>query len=294
MGDSSTPVGAVPFPGTRRILAPPLVREPGPTRFLAILLCYNDADVLPPVLDHLIANRHDVVTWNHGSSDNTADVCRDYLGRGVIEYQDLDRDEVPFKDLYGLCARYLVRAYGPRYDWLSWPDQDELLEGPDLTRPYHEQVTELLASGHDWVEFDNFVFWFTDDDDETERDPVKRLEHYNLYVCPARVRAWRFACTNERRLGNSNPIDGRKAPANWPLRHYPMRTLEQARRRATVDRNQPGFQFGDKNWHYERFRDEEARLSVPAEKLHRFDGRTLSREVTWQFYERPERLQNGG
>ena len=58
------------------------------------------------------------------------------------------------------------------------------------------------------------------------------------------VRAWRFALTNERRLGNSNPIEGRKASVNWPLRHYPMRSVEQARRRAQHDRNQEGFQFG--------------------------------------------------
>ena len=92
-------------------------------------------------------------------------------------------------------------------------------------------------------------------------------------------------------MGNSNPIDGRKAPVNWPLRHYPMRSIEQARRRATHDRAQEGFQFGDKNWHYERFRDDDRTLFVPPDRLHVFDGRTLRRDVTWTFYERPTRLR---
>ncbi len=280
-----------PFPGRRRTLALPLDHGPGPTRFLGVLLCYNDADVLSPVIEHLVANRHDVVVWNHGSEDETDSIARTWLGRGVVEYQELDRAEVPFRDLYGVCSRYLVSTYGGCYDWLSWPDQDEILEGPDVARPYHEQVTELLASGHDWVEFDNFVFWFTDRDDVSIANPVERIRHYNLYVCPPRIRAWRFACTNERRLGNSNPIEGRKAPVNWPLRHYPMRTIEQARRRAHHDRNQEGFQFADKNWHYERFRDDEKTLLVPAERLHLWDGGPLRRDVTWQFYERPERLR---
>ncbi len=288
---ATPPVALVPFPGRSRVLAEGVEHGPGPARFVAVLLCYNDAGMLPPVIEHLVANRHDVVCWNHGSTDATGEVCRAHLGRGVIEVQDLDRDEVPFKDLYGVCARYLRTAYGARYDWLSWPDQDELLEGPDLTRPYHEQVTELLRDGYDWVEFDNYVFWFTDRDDPDVADPVERLRHYNLYVCPPRVRAWRMACTNERRLGNANPIPGRKAPRNWPLRHYPMRTFEQAQRRARKDRNEPGFQFGDKNWHYERFRDDAERLRVPAERLHVFDGRRLDPEVTWEFYERPERLK---
>src|SRR5262249_27166987 len=163
--------------------------------------------------------------------------------------QRLDREEVPFSTLYSVAARYLVSTYGGCYDWLSWPDQDEVLEGPDLARPYHEQVTELLAAGGDWVEFDNFVFWFTAEDDASVAPPTRRVRHYTLSP-PAspRVRAWRFALTNERRLGNSNPIEGRKAPVNWPLRHYPMRSVEQARRRAFHDRNQAGFQFADKNW----------------------------------------------
>ena len=281
-----------PFPGRRRILAAPPAREPGGPRFLGVLLCYNDADVLAPVVEHLVRNRHDLVVWNHGSEDETDEVARSYLGRGVIDYQELDRDEVPFAGLYGECGRYLVQTYGRRYDWLSWPDQDEILEGPDLSRPYHEQVTELMAAGHDWIEFDNFVFWFTAEDDGAVQDPVERIRRYNLYHSASpRIRAWRMSCTNERRLGNANPPLGRKSPVNFPLRHYPMRSLAQARRRAEHDRNQPGFQEGDKNWHYERFRDDEDALRVPVERLHRFDGRTLDKTVTWQFYERPERLR---
>jgi hypothetical protein len=281
---------ALPFPGRTRTLAAPPRREGG-VRLLAMLLCYNDSDVLGPVIDHLVANRHDVVVWNHGSEDDTDRVARDRLGRGVIEYQDVDRRDVPFRDLYGVAARYLVDVYGGLYDWLSWPDQDEILEGPDLARPYHEQVAEFLASGGDWVEFDNFVFWFTDEDDASVADPVARVRRYCLSPAASpRVRAWRFSRTNERRLGNSNPVEGRKAAENWPLRHYPMRSREQARRRAHHDRNQDGFQFGDKNWHYQRFREDEEALVVPASRLHLFDGRSLSREITWKFYERPGRL----
>ena len=97
-----------------------------------------------------------------------------------------------------------------------------------------------------------------------------------------------MSCTNERKMGNSNPPRGTQSPTNFPLRHYPMRSLEQARRRAGHDRNQPGFQRGDKNWHYQRFREEEESLRVPAEKLHRFTGAGLDPRVVWNFYERPD------
>ncbi len=276
--------GRAPFPGRRRLLAP----SPDPTRLLGVLLCYNDADVLEPVIRHLVRNRHDLVVWNHGSEDETHEICLRHMGRGIVDYQVIDRVEVPFEQLYGACSRYVMAKYADRYDWVSWPDQDELLEGPDLTRPYHEQVAEFLASAHDWIEFDNFVFWFTAADDASRDDPTERIRHYSLYRSASpRIRAWRMAAMNERRMGNSNPPGGSRAPLNWPLRHYPMRSIEQARRRSTHDRNQPGFQRGDKNWHYQRFREDEDSLRVPPERLHRFDGTRLDPEVVWEFYRRP-------
>jgi glycosyltransferase involved in cell wall biosynthesis len=271
------------------VLSAPALRGTGETRFLGLLLCYNDDDILGPVIEHLVANHHDVVVLNHGSEDRTEEIALSYVGRGVVDYQLLDRVEVPFKQLYRIAGEYVQTTYGDRYDWLSWPDQDEILEGPDLTRPYHEQVTELLAAGHDWIEFENFVFWYTDADDETLTNPVERLRHYSLYRSASpRIRGWRMSATNERKMGNANPPLGRKSPTNFALRHYPMRSLAQARRRASHDRNQPGFQRGDKNWHYQRFREEEESLQVPAERLHRFDGAHLDPEIVWEFYARPD------
>ncbi len=272
------------------MLATPPRRSPGPVRFLGLLLCYNDDDVLEPVIEHLVRNRHDLVVWNHGSEDRTHEICLRHVGRGIVDYQVLDRAEVPFEQLYTVAGEYVRATYGARYDWLSWPDQDEILEGPDLTRPYHAQVEELLAAdAADWIEFDNFVFWFTDADDPAVADPVARIRHYSLYRSASpRIRAWRMASCNERKMGNANPPLGRKAAVNWPLRHYPMRSAEQARRRALHDRNQPGFERGDKNWHYRRFRDDADALRVPAGRLHRFDGVRLDPEVVWEFYRRQE------
>jgi hypothetical protein len=38
---------------------------------LGVLLCYNDADILKDVMEHLWANKHDVIVWDHGSDDDT-------------------------------------------------------------------------------------------------------------------------------------------------------------------------------------------------------------------------------
>ena len=199
---------------------------------------------------------------------------------------DLDAAFAPHAER-GLQPGRIAVQHRDLYHLLS--EQGELLEGPDLTRPYHEQVTELLASGCSWVEFDNFVFWYADAADGAVLNPVERLRHYSLYEsASARIRGWRLSCTNERKMGNANPPLGSKSPVNFPLRHYPMRSAEHARRRASHDRNQPGFQRGNKNWHYQRFREDDESHRVPAESLHRFDGASLDPEVVWEFYRRPD------
>ena len=41
---------------------------------LGVLLCYNDGDLLADSIAYLREQRHDIVLWDHGSTDNTAEV----------------------------------------------------------------------------------------------------------------------------------------------------------------------------------------------------------------------------
>ena len=97
-------------------------------RFLGVLLCYNDGDILSDVIDHLLENAHDVIVWNHGSTDETASILQ-RRRRDLIEVTDISR-EVDFYDMYPLMSKHLLSRYVKRYDWISWPDQDEILEAP--------------------------------------------------------------------------------------------------------------------------------------------------------------------
>ena len=52
-------------------------------RALAVLLCYNDADVLGHAIESLLENDHDIIAWDHGSTDETRDVLDNYKADGV-------------------------------------------------------------------------------------------------------------------------------------------------------------------------------------------------------------------
>ena len=103
-------------------------------RMLGVLLCYNDGDLVSDAVRYLIDQGHDVIAWDHGSDDETSDILR-RLSPELVELRTIPRS-FDFYDLYPEMSRHLLADYVDRYDWISWPDQDEFLEGPDRTRSY--------------------------------------------------------------------------------------------------------------------------------------------------------------
>ena len=154
--------------------------------------------------------------------------------------------------------------------WVSWPDQDEILEGPRRDRSYEDYVREVLDSPYDWVRFRNFNFWVTTEDDPAIVSPTERIRHYSLMSsCAPRIRAWRASVTNIRQF-NHNPLPGMQFPELFNLRHYSARTYEQLDRRVFVDR--AGLRRGNQNWHYDGLREHLAATRIPASRLLRDDG----------------------
>ena len=128
-------------------------------RLLGVLLCYNDGDLVEEAVAYLREQGHDLVVWDHGSTDATGDVLRRLRGE-IMELQTIPRT-VDFYGLYQAMSEHVIQDYVRYYDWVSWPDQDEFLEGPDRARPYREWLEEVIASPYDWVQFNNFNFWWT-------------------------------------------------------------------------------------------------------------------------------------
>jgi hypothetical protein len=246
----------------------PRRKEPPAPRMLGVLLCYNDGDLVERAVGYLREQGHDLVVWDHGSTDYTPEVLGRLRGE-LMEHKVVPRS-VDFYGLYQAMSRHLIDEYTQRYDWVSWPDQDEFLEGPDRARPYREWVGEVLASSYDWVQFNNFNFWWTEADDPSIADPVQRVRHYCLWpTCGPRIRAWRASSTNIREF-NHNPPAGDRYPTMFNLRHYPMRSRAHMDRRLAVDR--AGLRRGGSNFHYENMSSWPERLVIPPTHLHVDDG----------------------
>jgi len=252
-----------------------MCRDPSPKssklRLLGVLLCYNDGDLVADAVRYLREQGHDLVVWDHGSTDETPEVLASLRGE-LVELTTVPRS-VDFYELYPKMSEHLLREYVARYDWISWPDQDEFLEGPDRARSYREWVEEVASSPYDWVEFNNFNYWWTAADDPAIARAVERVRHYGIFLgCAPRVRAWRASATNMRQF-NHNPPSGERYPRLFNLRHYPMRSEAQMNRR--IQRDRAGLRRGPSNYHYENMASWPERLRIPPEKLHFDDGGEL-------------------
>lgn len=245
------------------------------TRCLAICLFYNDEDLVEDALTHLLENNHDLIVWDHGSSDGTA-AALDRFAPHIRERHYLPRT-FDFYNLFEHVSRYVMTNLTSQYDWVSFPESDEFLEGPDRSKSYYEHIRDVIASPYDWVQFNNIVFWFTDRDDIAEPSPRRRIKHYSIWRdCPPRIYAWRASHTNVR-LFNHNPPPGQRYPTNFNTCHYQVRSATHLEKRL-ADRS--GMSRGSMNTHFDAMERNRARMRIPSEMLHLDCGNDLSLQQT--------------
>jgi hypothetical protein len=232
---------------------------------LGVVLTYNDEDMVLDTVGHLLANDHDVAVWDNGSTDGTFDRLNSIRG-DLIELRSVPQAVAGLYEIYEAMSGHLIGGLADRYEWVSWPDSDEILLGDDPDEPYGPFVDRLVASRYDWCQFRNWNFWWTDEDDASIASPVARVRRYALFEqCAPRIRSWRARCTNVRQF-NHNPLPGERYPELANLCHYPMRSREQAEQRLQT---RAGIQRGEQNWHYNRLLREPELVSIRPEALNR-------------------------
>jgi Glycosyl transferase family 2 len=236
-------------------------------RCLGICLFYNDDDIVEDAITHLLENNHEVVVWDHGSTDHTSRMI-DKFNPFIRERHFVPRS-FDFYQIFEHVSRHVINHYVQDYDWISFPESDEILEGPDRTKSYFEHVCDVVESSHDWLQFDNMLFWFTSEDDKAESSPRKRIRHYSIWQdCPPRIYAWRASSMNVRWF-NHNPPLGNKYPINFKTCHYQWRSEAQLVKRI---QGRIGLRRRGWNHHFDFMRINKDRLYIPAARLHFDDG----------------------
>lgn len=205
-------------------------------KVVAILAIRNEALYLQRCLSHLREQNVEVAIIDNESTDETLEIARQNVGHGVIHLETY-----PYPGHYdwqGLLRRKEELAGSLGADWYIHHDADEIRQAP---APYADLRTALEvvdASGHNAVDFAEFVFVPTSAEARFEHTDYVRLMRHYYYFQPRplhRVNAWKNT-GNKVDLASSGGHSvfflGRKIfPAKFVLRHYIILSAEHARQK---------------------------------------------------------------
>lgn len=209
---------------------------------LGIIHVYNESDCISTSIKSLLYADHDVHVFDHGSTDDTADVIKQY----PVGYHEIDRSKYiwcrnmpkysPDVDMYVYISKFINSLNG--YDWVTWLDADEVLVTQDYRLPDKHAYEQLAASGCQLVMPRLCQLLLTEKSLHTSKqDYLKNVRHWlwRKPGGPATPRSWQWDKTGILKgRGRHRGIDQwnvqrRNVNTNWILYNYLWRSEEQGR-----------------------------------------------------------------
>jgi hypothetical protein len=253
---------------------------------LAILPYFNDDDIVKYHIEYYLNQNHDLIVFDHGSDDNTSKELDKYNNK-FIERHFLPRreEQLTNEGIFGdkvwgwnsnspnntwpAMLSYVCKTFYGKYDWLTFAESDEFIEGANRNKSYHESIEEIYHDGYDYTLFENINFWFTEKDDLSIPDPTERIKYYS-YRDRKVYFSYRFenAPIDKQGFCHGKP-QGKQYPNNFTSRHYQFRSLDHAKKRNLGRKNI--CQGSEENKHFKEMQDIN-KLTIAAKKLNYDDG----------------------
>ncbi len=206
---------------------------------VAIVTLSNEKDVVFYVLRHLREQGVGVYVVDNWSSDGSADVAREFP---LVGYEKFPV-EGPSKyySWKPLLQRVEELAYRSDADWCMHADSDEIRRSSRSGESLLDGFARVDAARYTAVNFQ--VYHFMPTDDSYVGEPERHFRYFTTDHGDCRMRqvkAW-------KRTGHRVDISGSGGhyasfpgvnvfPENFVLKHYPLRTSEQAARKVLVER----------------------------------------------------------
>ncbi len=233
-------------------------------KVLAIIHCYNEADIIEKTISYLLSQKVDVYLLDNWSEDGTYEICQRY-------YKDFPEsiylEHFPSEGKTEQFEWYNQLEYTEKlsrrlnYDWYIHYDVDEIRISPWKGTNLRDTLYQIDQKGFNLVENGVINYKITDDNEknifmqDAYFEIPKQLSYYQ------QTKTWKK--TSEIDLKTSG---GHLAVVNnpklFPLkildRHYPLRNIAQAEKKINKYRI-PRFQKENKErgWHghYQKIKD---------------------------------------
>jgi glycosyltransferase involved in cell wall biosynthesis len=246
-------------------------------KVVALLAVRNEERYLERCLEHLYRQEIETCLIDNGSTDRTLEIARSFLDRGVVRIEYL-----PFTGVFELGAQLLCKerlAAEIQADWFIHYDADEIRQAPKPYTTLREGIEAVDRSGYNAIDFDEFVFLPTTDEESFEgHDYVEEMRYYYYFEPDSpdryRINAWKKHPEVDLHTfaGHKVVFPGLKvSPDPFILRHY----IVLSRAHVIEKYTKRGFSASEmaKSWHGDRasFRVDE--FSFPAkDRLKKLDA----------------------
>lgn len=226
-------------------------------RVCAIVCAYNEEDIIEESLLSLIKSGIDVYFIDNGSTDTTASIAGALVGKGVVDVQSIVHRNPDGSLKYDWSALLSLKETLSKrlgYDWYIHADADEIRLSPWRDVNLSEAIDRVDFEGYSLLNFKVFNFRPTEERRVTQGFESSFRYYEKGYSGDAtQVKAWRaceFIDLHSSGGHRARIREGSVYPVRFILKHYPLRSLDQIRRKLTVDRVQrfAGEEL-DKGWH---------------------------------------------
>lgn len=275
----------------------PAETVPAHFRVILIMCVYNEEDVIRQVLEHHVAQGVEVYIMNNNSTDNTAGICEQFLGKGVIHIERFPQDcGYPEQNEKQFILRDILKrkeelANTLDAHWFIHGDADELRESPWPDCNLREAIWRVHKMGFNVINHKNFHFLPTEGSTFSPR--ANLLQNIPCY----HNREWFVSPQMKIFKKPSGPLNmathgghilafpGRKVfPLRFLLLHFPLRSESHGRHKIDGERTTRYAEDGLKSgWH------------THYKHLEKGQGKIVHNEATAGFVRfdlQQERLQN--
>jgi glycosyltransferase involved in cell wall biosynthesis len=246
IGNGPDAGGTVASPSAIAIVdraVPPAAAAPSSLRVLAVMTAYNEADIIGPSIEGLLAAGLAIHVIDNWSTDGTYEIAERYLGSGSVEIERFPDAPTPTYDWAPLLRRVETIAAGARVDWAIHNDADERRTGPWPDVSLRDAIWRVQGSGFNAIDHTRLDYRPIDNGFVPGSDFVGYFRHFEFGTTPdlrRLVKAWRntgqpvdLAGTagHEASFGGRRPF-----PYRFLLHHYPVRSQAHGERKVLRER----------------------------------------------------------
>lgn len=260
-----------------------------PFKVVAFMTSYNEEDIIFSSIVRLINSGVEVYLIDNWSSDNTLEVVKPLLGKGLLGVECFPPEgDTGTYDWFSLLKRVEALTAIIPSDWFIHHDVDEVREAPWPEYSLRDAIRYVNDLGFNAIDHTVINFQPIDNSFVPHIDFWRQFEYFDFGRRPGhfnQVKAWKNLgqkITLADTGGHDVNFPGRKIfPYKFLLRHYPVRSQVHGEKKILVDRK-PRYNLMERTqlgWHghYDDVQPGHNFLCVP-ESLIRFDPESFYQE----------------